>query len=70
MIDYGPATREDVDVAVEWAAQEGWNPGVATGCGIARHRLVEDFGCARMYNGPAPELPWSEIYGITTFELG
>jgi hypothetical protein len=24
-----PMTRADLDVAVEWAAQEGWNPGLA-----------------------------------------
>ena len=28
------------------------------------------FECARMYYGPAPELPVSKIFGITTFELG
>jgi GNAT superfamily N-acetyltransferase len=36
----------------------------------ARHGLAEVFGCARMYYGPAPELPWNNIYGVTTFELG
>jgi GNAT superfamily N-acetyltransferase len=36
----------------------------------ARHGLKEEFGCARMYLGPAPDLPWASIYGITTFELG
>jgi hypothetical protein len=36
----------------------------------ARHGMTEVFGCARMYNGPAPQLPWDRIYGITTFELG
>lgn len=36
----------------------------------ARHGLAEVFGCARMYHGPAPALPWGEIYGVTTFELG
>jgi GNAT superfamily N-acetyltransferase len=35
-----------------------------------RHGLTEVFGCARMYHGPAPQLPWKNIYGITTFELG
>lgn len=35
-----------------------------------RHGLEEVFGCARMYHGPAPALPWQTIYGITTFELG
>lgn len=35
-----------------------------------RHQLKEVFGCARMYHGPAPELPWNSIFGITTFELG
>lgn len=36
----------------------------------ARHGMTEVFGCARMYLGPAPDLPWSNIYGSTTFELG
>lgn len=35
-----------------------------------RHGLAEVFGCARMYHGAAPELPWSNIFGVTTFELG
>jgi GNAT superfamily N-acetyltransferase len=35
-----------------------------------RHQLTESFGCARMYHGPAPKLPWNQIYGMTTFELG
>ncbi|MEM1295627.1 MAG: GNAT family N-acetyltransferase [Verrucomicrobiota bacterium] len=35
-----------------------------------RHELKEVFGCARMYHGPAPGLPWKSIFGITTFELG
>lgn len=36
----------------------------------ARHSMKEVFGCAQMYFGPAPTLPWSQIFGITTFELG
>lgn len=36
----------------------------------ARHGMTEVFGCARMYHGPAPDLPWSGIYGVTSFELG
>jgi GNAT superfamily N-acetyltransferase len=35
-----------------------------------RHDLTEVFGCARMYHGRAPALPWSNIYGVTSFELG
>ena len=35
-----------------------------------RHGLTESFGCARMYHGAAPPLPWQNIYGVTTFELG
>jgi hypothetical protein len=35
-----------------------------------RHGMQEVFGCARMYLGPAPELPWQQMFGITTFELG
>lgn len=35
-----------------------------------KNSMTEVFGCARMYAGPAPDLPWSSIYGVTTFELG
>jgi GNAT superfamily N-acetyltransferase len=27
-IEFVPATREDLDVMIEWAAREGWNPGL------------------------------------------
>lgn len=36
----------------------------------ARHGLTESFGCARMYQGPAPILPWANIYSVSSFELG
>lgn len=32
--------------------------------------MNEVFGCAKMTLGPPPPLPWSEIFGVTTFELG
>lgn len=35
-----------------------------------RHRLTEQFGCARMYYGEPPPIPWDGVYGVTTFELG
>lgn len=35
-----------------------------------RFAMEEVFGCARMYYGGIPEVPWRNIYGITTFELG
>ena len=35
-----------------------------------RHGLKPVFETARMYLGPAPALPLSRIFGITTFELG
>lgn len=35
-----------------------------------RHGLEPVFETARMYRGPAPELPLATIYGITSFELG
>jgi GNAT superfamily N-acetyltransferase len=35
-----------------------------------RHGLDEVFGCARMYLGQEPPLPWERIFGVTTFELG
>ena len=35
-----------------------------------RHGLSPVFETARMYRGPAPELPLARIFGITSFELG
>ena len=32
--------------------------------------MKEMFGCARMYWGKAPNLPYEQIFGVTTFELG
>ena len=32
--------------------------------------MKECFGCARMYYGSAPKLPYKKIFGVTTFELG
>ena len=37
---------------------------------IARHQMVEVFGCARMYLGHFPDLAHERIFGVTTFELG
>ena len=37
---------------------------------VQRHGMVEVFGCARMYLGPAPTLAHERIFGVTTFELG
>lgn len=34
------------------------------------YQMKECFGCARMYLGPAPKLPYHKIFGVTTFELG
>ena len=36
----------------------------------ARHGLKECFGCARMSTGRPPAIPWPNVYGVTTFELG
>ncbi len=32
--------------------------------------MKEMYGCARMYIGAAPNLPYNKIFGVTTFELG
>ncbi|MCU0271072.1 MAG: GNAT family N-acetyltransferase [Acidimicrobiales bacterium] len=37
---------------------------------VARHGMQEVFGCARMTLGDPPSLPWDEIFGVTTFEIG
>jgi GNAT superfamily N-acetyltransferase len=37
---------------------------------VRRHRMVEVFGCARMYLGPPPAIAHPHVFGVTTFELG
>jgi Acetyltransferase (GNAT) domain/Acetyltransferase (GNAT) family len=37
---------------------------------VHRNRMVEVFGCARMYLGPPPDVAHRRIFGVTTFELG
>ncbi|MCB8985285.1 MAG: GNAT family N-acetyltransferase [Ardenticatenaceae bacterium] len=37
---------------------------------VAQNQMVEVFGCARMYLGPAPIIAHERIFGVTTFELG
>jgi hypothetical protein len=37
---------------------------------VHQHRMVEVFGCARMYLGPPPALAHEHVFGVTTFELG
>lgn len=36
----------------------------------ARYGMREVFGCAKMTLGTPPSLPWSRIFGVTSFELG
>jgi GNAT superfamily N-acetyltransferase len=36
----------------------------------AQHRMIEVFGCARMYLGRPPDLAHEHVFGVTTFELG
>jgi hypothetical protein len=43
----------------------------APGLAMAEHLgLAMVFETARMYRGPAPELPLQRLFGVTTFELG
>ena len=37
---------------------------------VKDNKLAEVFGCARMYYGHTPKLPYNNIYALTTFELG
>jgi hypothetical protein len=36
----------------------------------SRWKMSQVFECGRMYSGAVPTLPLTQIYGITTFELG
>jgi len=37
---------------------------------VRAHRMIEVFGCARMYLGPKPVVSQKRVFGVTTFELG
>lgn len=37
---------------------------------VKDNKMKESFGCAKMYYGSPPNLPYHQIYGVTTFELG
>lgn len=45
-------------------------PNAAAAALAIRHGLEPSFETARMYKGPAPDLPLNRTFGITTFELG
>lgn len=45
-------------------------PNAAAVALAARYGMAPVFETARMYRGPAPDLPLARIYGITSFELG
>ena len=79
----GVADAAGVETIVDWAAAEGWNPGLsdavafraaetnAAARGLAeRHGMAPVFETARMYAGDAPSEPVERIFGVTTFELG
>ncbi len=36
----------------------------------ASHGMSEVFRCIRMHRGPHPAIPWQEVFGVTTLELG
>lgn len=106
-----PLQRLEFFRVMDWAREEGWNPGlndagifwqtdpdgylgaeldgeiVAAGSVVSyggkfgfmglfivhQNGMKEVFGCARMHYGAGQrtlQLPKSNIYGITTFELG
>ena len=78
----GPLFAEDEETAEAlFAGLSGQVPGEplfldtpecnAAAIALARRNGMEEvFGCARMIAGPIPPLPWNEIYGVTSFELG
>lgn len=37
---------------------------------VQRHGMTRGFETARMYTGPAPDVPMDRFYGVTSFELG
>ncbi len=45
-------------------------PNAAAQALVTRYNMQKVFETARMYAGPAPDLPLEKIFGVTTFELG
>jgi ribosomal protein S18 acetylase RimI-like enzyme len=37
---------------------------------VKKYQMSPEFTCGRMYCGPAPTLPWQQIFGVTSLELG
>ncbi len=37
---------------------------------VAQRKMIEVFGCARMYLGRPPAIAHERVFGVTTFELG
>lgn len=50
----------------------GWNPGLndAELFWEAELGLSLSMGCAQMYQGDPPDLPWDKVFAITSSELG
>jgi hypothetical protein len=79
---FGPLFADDVDVARDlFHSLCGLVPGELVYLDVPENNpeavrlareegMLEVFGCAKMYFGPAPSLPRQEIFGVTTFELG
>ena len=63
VLDQGqdPATPVFLDIPVVNAAAQAL---------VARHGMAMVFETARMYLGPAPQLPLDRLFGVTSFELG
>jgi hypothetical protein len=59
------ATAEGAEIFLDCPEPNGAAIALAT-----RYGLTPVFETARMYRGQAPDLRLSQIYGITTFELG
>ena len=59
------ASVPGVELALDTPEPNAAAVGLAT-----RYGLAPSFETARMYRGPAPDMPMPRVFGITTFELG
>jgi hypothetical protein len=60
-------TRQEVDIAIDWAAAEGWSQGLYDAdC----FYITDPKGFFIGLPGKGPDLPIPRLFGVTTFELG
>jgi hypothetical protein len=63
-------SRAELDLAVEWATAEGWNPGLQDATAFHAADPGAFLVACRDDHPAAPATDMQRLFGVTTFELG